>query len=160
MGVCGCGKSTIGGLLAQRLSWVFRDGDDFHSPANVAKMKSGTPLNDDDRLPWLQSIRRFMNETEAAGQSTVMACSALRELYRDVLGRTQPWVRFVYLSGSRDLLSARMRARSGHYMPPALLDSQLATLEVPTDAITVDIAQPPGELVSEIIRRLDLVRSI
>ena len=160
MGVCGCGKSTIGELLAQQLSWAFRDGDDFHSPANVAKMKSGTPLNDDDRLPWLQSIRRFMNETEAAGQSTVMACSSLREIYRDVLGRTQPWVRFVYLSGSRDLLSARMRARSGHYMPPALLDSQLATLEVPTDAITVDIAQPPGELVSEIIRRLHLVRSI
>lgn len=156
MGVCGCGKSTIGGLLAQQLGWAFRDGDDFHPPANVAKMKSGTPLNDDDRRPWLQGIRRFMDETEAAGQSTVMACSALREIYRDVLGRNQPWVRFVYLSGSRELLAERMRARSGHYMPPVLLDSQLAILEVPADAITMDIAQPPAELVAEVIRKLDL----
>ena len=156
MGVSGCGKSTVGGQLARQLRWEFRDGDDFHSAANVAKMQSGTPLHDADRWPWLQAIRRYMDETEAAGHSAVIACSALREVYREVLGRTLPWVKFVHLTGARELLAERMRARPGHYMPPALLDSQLATLEIPLDAVTVDIAQPPQALVAEIIRRLDL----
>jgi gluconokinase len=154
MGVCGCGKSTVGRLLAERLDWSFHDGDDFHPASNVAKMRAGTPLNDTDRHPWLLAIRQFMDESERAGRSAVIACSALRQVYRDVLGSNLPWVRFVHLHGTKALLAERLQARPGHFMPPALLDSQLATLEAPTDAITVDIALEPQALVTEIIRQL------
>lgn len=156
MGVSGSGKTTVGSLLAGRLGWSFRDGDDFHPPANVAKMRSGTPLTDEDRLPWLLAIQAFMRKCHADGQSAVIACSALRERYRDVLLRSEPWVRFVHLCGSRELIALRMRSRAGHFMPAALLDSQLATLEPPSDSLSVDITAAPAVLAEEIRHRLGL----
>lgn len=154
MGVAGSGKTTIGDALATRLGWVFRDADGFHPPANIAKMKAGTPLNDEDRWPWLKAIRAHMDAENAAGRSGVIACSALKEIYRDVLGRGESWVRFVHLTGSKELIADRMRSRSGHFMPVALLDSQFATLETPADAIRLDISKPPETLVEEVLRRL------
>ncbi len=154
MGVAGSGKSTVGAALAARLGWEFRDADGFHPPANIAKMKAGTPLTDEDRWPWLNAIRSHMDAENAAGRSGVIACSALRESYRDVLGRGLPWVLFSHLAGSKELIASRMQARAGHFMPVALLDSQFATLETPVDAIRLDIAKPPEALVEEVVRRL------
>lgn len=156
MGVSGSGKTTVGSRLAERLGWSFHDGDDFHPLANVAKMRSGTPLTDEDRLPWLLAIQAFMQKCHADGQSAVIACSALKERYRDVLLRAEPWVRFVHLRGNRELIAQRMQARAGHFMPPALLDSQLATLEPPSDSLAVDITAEPGILVEEICQKLGL----
>lgn len=157
MGVSGSGKSTVGQLLADRLGWPFRDGDGFHPPANVAKMQSGVPLNDADRHPWLLAIQGFMQKAHADGQSAVVACSALKRSYRDLLLGGEPWVRFVHLQGSRELLAERMRSRPGHFMPPTLLDSQLATLETPVDALAVDISEPPAQIVDRIVAGLGLV---
>ena len=155
MGVAGSGKTTLGEALSRRLGWEFRDADRFHPPANIAKMSAGTPLQDADRWPWLQAIRNHMVSEHAAGRSGIIACSALKQTYRDLLGGAgDPWVRFVHLSGSRDLIEGRMRAREGHFMPVSLLDSQFATLESPADAITLDIASPPEALVDEVLRRL------
>jgi gluconokinase len=117
-------------------------------------MKAGTPLQDEDRWPWLRAIRAHMESEHAAGRSGIIACSALKESYRDTLGRGEPWVRFVHLNGSRELIEGRMRAREGHFMPVSLLDSQFATLESPADAIVLDIAQPPEALVAEVVNRL------
>jgi gluconokinase len=154
LGVAGSGKTTLGQALGQRLSWEFRDADGFHPAANIAKMKAGTPLQDEDRWPWLRAIRSHMESEQAAGRSGIIACSALKEIYRDTLGRGEPWIRFVHLNGSRDLIEGRMRAREGHFMPVSLLDSQFATLESPADAITLDISQPPEALVEEVLRRI------
>ena len=154
MGVAGSGKSTIGAALASRLGWEFRDADGFHPAANIAKMKTGTPLNDEDRWPWLQAIRAHMDSENREGRNGVIACSALRETYREVLGRGEDWVRFVHLTGPKELIAERMRARAGHFMPVALLDSQFATLESPGDAISLDISKPPETLVEEVVRRL------
>lgn len=156
MGVSGSGKSTVGKLLANRLGWSFRDGDEFHPAANVAKMRSGMPLNDEDRHPWLLSIQSFMRHTHADGQSAVIACSALKAAYRDLLLAGEPWVRFVFLNGSRELLAERMRARSGHFMPATLLDSQLATLEPPDGALALDVSHPPDQLADQIVTELGL----
>jgi gluconokinase len=156
MGVSGSGKSTIGQLLADRLGWSFRDGDEFHPLANVAKMRSGVPLNDEDRRPWLLAIQTFMQKSHANGQSAVVACSALKATYRDLLLGGEPWVRFVHLHGSRELLAQRLQARPGHFMPPALLDSQLATLESPEDALAVEISELPPQLVDRIVTGLGL----
>lgn len=158
MGVSGVGKSTVGRLLADRLGWEFHDGDDFHPPSNVAKMKTGQPLNDNDRGPWLQAIRQFMDRCQMDGKSVVIACSALRERYRDVLGRAEPWVRFVFLHGSKEVISERMQARTGHFMPATLLDSQLATLETPAEAIAVEVNGTPAELVDRILALLPEMR--
>jgi gluconokinase len=157
MGVSGSGKSTVGRQLAEVLSWEFRDGDGFHPEANVTKMRSGTPLNDDDRRPWLLAIQDFMRQCHADGQSAVVACSALKAAYRDLLLRDEPWVRFVHLQGNRELIACRMAARSDHFMPATLLDSQLATLESPTDALILDIAFSPEQLVAQIVAALGLV---
>lgn len=154
MGVAGSGKTTLGQALGRRLGWEFRDADGFHPPANIAKMSAGTPLQDEDRWPWLQAIRAHMESEHAAGRSGIIACSALKASYRKVLGQGQPWVRFVHLSGSRDLIEGRMRAREGHFMPVSLLDSQFATLESPDDAITLDIDRPPEALADEVLRRI------
>ncbi|TSD95644.1 gluconokinase [Skermania sp. ID1734] len=144
MGVSGSGKSTLGRLLAQRLGWDFQEGDDLHPAANIAKMPAGIPLTDADRWPWLDRVAAWIRERLEAGQSGVVACSALKRSYRDVL--RGKGVRFVYLHGERDAIAARLAARRGHYMPAALLDSQFAALEPPQPdegAITVNIAASP-----------------
>ena len=146
MGVCGTGKSTIGIQLADTLGWAYADADDFHPPANVAKMRAGTPLNDEDRAPWLATLRDHLQKNPR----TVLASSALKLRYRDVLRSAAPDIRFVYLHGNRELLASRLGAREGHYMPSSLLDSQLAALEEPstTEAIWSDIALPPDAIVA------------
>ena len=157
MGVSGCGKSTVAALLAARLGWDLAEGDELHSPANVAKMASGRPLTDDDRLPWLRSVAAWIQEHLAAGRPGVITCSALKRRYRDLLRDER--VAFVLLDGSTEQLAVRLAARHGHYMPPQLLDSQLADLERPGEderAIVVGLAPPPAEQAGEIARRLGL----
>ena len=141
MGVCGCGKTTTGKVLAAALDWPFYDGDDFHPPANVAKMASGQPLNDDDRWPWLDRIADEMREVLARGDHGVFACSALRQRYRERLQRAGD-VRVIYLHGDEATIAPRLAARRHRYMPASLLPSQLATLEEPSDALVVDIREP------------------
>ena len=149
MGVSGCGKTTVGRMLGEALGWPFFDADDFHPEANVAKMRAGTPLTDDDRWPWLDRLVAEMGAIDHRGDHAVLGCSALRQAYRDRLARAGD-VRFVYLKGDRDTIAARLASRSGHYMPPTLLDSQLATLEEPTNAIVVDIRLSAEEQVAAI----------
>jgi gluconokinase len=158
MGVSGCGKSSVGADLAARLGLTFIEGDVLHPKANVDKMAAGTPLTDEDRWPWLTIIGETMAEALAQGQGIVVSCSALKTIYRDHLRRaTGGRLAFVYLEGSHALLSARMGARTGHFMPPALLESQLATLEDPTGepgVITVSIDQPVDAIVADAFRAL------
>jgi gluconokinase len=152
MGVAGSGKTTIGRKLAAALDWPFADADDFHSPANIAKMAAGHPLDDADRAPWLAALRAYIDEHLARGENAVLACSALKASYRDLLVADPARVRLVHLQGSPDLLQRRLRSRHGHYMAPTMLPSQLATLEPPAHALTLDIARTPDELVAEIRR--------
>lgn len=140
MGVAGSGKSTHGRALASTLGWDFADADDFHPPANVAKMSSGTPLTDADRAPWLASLRAEIEARLAAEKPFVLACSALKQAYRDALWADRPRMRLVFLNGPRELLAERLAARSGHYMPATLLDSQFADLDPPADAIRINIS--------------------
>jgi gluconokinase len=157
MGVSGCGKTTVGRLLGDRLDWPFRDGDGFHPPANVEKMRAGVPLTDADRWPWLAAIAAWIEDRRQTGGHGVIACSALRRIYRDVLRAGHHDVRFLFLEGERTLIAARLAARKGHYMPPALLDSQLATLEPPSaeeNAIAVSIVPSPEAIAAEILQRL------
>ena len=157
MGVSGSGKSTIAEALAARLHWAFKDGDGFHPASNVAKMSAGQPLTDADRKPWLQAIADEIGRTIAAGESIVIACSALKRAYRDILRGDRDDVAFVYLHGTRELILQRLNARKGHFMPPALLDSQLATLEAPgpdEHALTVSIDAAVDTVVTNIISRL------
>lgn len=158
MGTAGSGKTTVGELLASQLSWEFADGDDFHPSANIEKMSRGIPLTDEDRLPWLQSIRDAMQQWQAQGKSVVVACSALKRSYRNMLGvdSNAKDIKLVYLKGSYDLLLARLHSRPGHYMKEQMLASQLADLEEPTDALTIDVAESPEQIVSEIRSRLGL----
>lgn len=141
MGVSGSGKSTVGEALAQSLHCRFLDADDFHPPENVAKMASGVPLTDDDRWPWLDRLAEELGATLARGERAVLACSALKAIYRQRLQRAGD-VRIVYLKGDQATIAARIAARSHQYMPPSLLPSQLATLEEPADAVVVDIREP------------------
>lgn len=150
MGVSGCGKTTIGELLASRLAYPFLDADEFHPPENVAKMAAGTPLSDADRWPWLEAL----NAKLIANQSAVLACSALKESYRNVLSKGLTDCRFVHLRGSIELIRARMKERRHRYMPASLLESQFATLEPPADAIEVDIGLSAPECVAAIKARL------
>jgi gluconokinase len=143
MGVAGVGKTTIGEALARELGWRFIDADDYHPPQNVAKMKAGIPLNDEDRWPWLARLNKVLKEETNA----VLACSALKAAYRERLAQGIADFTTVYLHGSAELIRTRMAARSHRYMPAALLDSQLATLEPPADAIAVDVAQAPERCV-------------
>ena len=157
MGVSGSGKTTIAVQLAKVLGWRFKEGDDLHPPANVAKMASGTPLTDEDRWPWLHAIAALIDQWRAEGASGVIPCSALKRVYRDILIGDRPDVRMVYLQGDHDLIAKRMAARKGHFMPPALLDSQFSTLEEPGPderPITVHIGPAPEVLVAEIVQRL------
>ena len=153
MGVCGTGKSTIGIQLAASLGWDYVDADDHHPSANVAKMRAGTPLNDDDRAPWLDRLRDLLEEHARNRRGIVLACSALKAPYRRRLSPPAHAPRWVYLHGSRELLAERLGARAGHYMPASLLDSQLATLEAPTrdEAIWCDVAADPARSVRHVL---------
>ena len=151
MGVAGTGKTTVGAALAAALGWRFVDADDHHSPESVAKMARGEPLNDSDRWPWLDRLRAIIDDTLAGEGKLVLACSALKASYRVRLagGAAGGQVRFVYLAGTPELLHARLATRAGHFMKAEMLDSQLAALEVPSDAITVDAAQPVPDVVAQ-----------
>jgi gluconokinase len=155
MGVVGAGKTTVGRLLAERLHFEFADADDFHPAANVEKIRQGIALNDEDRKPWLERLRSALTEWEATGKNVVLACSALKKSYRKEL-EVGPQVRFVYLKGSSELIVERLRARHGHFAGEAILASQLADLEEPQGAVTVDIAATPETIVAEIREKLDL----
>jgi gluconokinase len=157
MGVSGSGKSTIADRLAARLGWRYEDGDRFHPPANVAKMSAGHPLTDEDRWPWLQAIADEIDRLSEAGQRAVIACSALKRSYRDILVHGRDDVRIVFLNGTQDLIAKRLAARKGHFMPPGLLASQFKTLEPPQPGerpITVSIDAPVEAIVDDIINQL------
>ena len=138
MGVSGSGKSVVGQALATDLGWPFYDADDFHPPENVAKMAAGTPLTDSDRWPWLDRLASEMGDIDKRGRNAVLACSALRQVYRDRISRAGN-VRFVHLSGAQETIAARIAARKHAYMPASLLASQFAALEPPRDAITISV---------------------
>jgi gluconokinase len=159
MGVSGSGKSTIASMLAHRLHWTYEDGDWFHPPSNIEKMHHGEPLTDEDRWPWLNGIAAWIDATRKAGNHGIVACSALKRAYRDVLVDGRRDVRLVFLRGERDLIARRIAARADHFMPPSLLDSQFVTLEEPTAderPITVSIAPHPREIVETIVKKLGI----
>ena len=157
MGVSGSGKSSVGRRLAERPGWVFHDGDDFHPPANVAKMAAGRPLTDADREPWLETIHRLILQAEATGVNSAIACSALKAAYRRRLLDGTRDTRVLYLRGSREELAERLARRRGHFFDPALLESQFDALEEPTDALVVDVGPDLDTVVANAARALDLV---
>lgn len=159
MGISGSGKTTIATRLAEQLGWTFGEADDFHPAANIEKMASGIPLTDQDRWPWLESMREWMTAQARAGSSTVVTCSALRRSYRDVLTHAEGRVRFVHLLGDAHLILERMKTRSGHFMPQSLLPSQLSTLEPlepDEQGIRIENTGTPDEVTADIIKKLDL----
>lgn len=158
MGVAGSGKTTVATLLSERLGVTYAEADQFHPQANIDKMTAGTALTDEDRWPWLESIRDWLSSEAEAGRSGVVTCSALKRSYRDLLRTARGEVCFVHLDGSPELLEERIQHRSGHFMPPTLLPSQLATLEPLADdehGMTLDVAASPQELADEILARTD-----
>ena len=159
MGVASSGKTSLGERLAERLAWPFRDADSFHPPENVAKMSSGTPLTDEDRKPWLAAIAAWIDALRTTGGNGIVTCSALRRAYRDVIVGDRPDVTLVYLRGSRELIGQRMAARQHHFMPPALLDSQFATLEEPgadEKPLVVQVEASKEAIVEQVVRELRL----
>ncbi|WP_337078240.1 gluconokinase [Acinetobacter pittii] len=162
MGVCGTGKTLIGELLSERLACEFLDGDTLHSAANKSKMSQGIPLTDEDRLPWLQAIREAIETKQRDGETAVFTCSSLKRMYRDILRGQDQNVKFVYLKGSYELLQQRLAARSGHFFDPALLQTQLDTLEEPdvNEAIAIDIALTPEQIIEQVIQKLGVTDSV
>jgi carbohydrate kinase (thermoresistant glucokinase family) len=157
MGVSGCGKTAVAQVLAAQLGWQFQEGDALHPPANVEKMRGGTPLTDADRWPWLDRIAGWIDARIAAGAGGIITCSALKRAYRDRIIGTRAGVRLVYLHGDRALLAARVAARHHEYMPASLLDSQLSTLEPPGEEehpISLDVTPPPEALAEAVVRAL------
>ena len=155
MGTTGAGKTTIGTMLATQLNWQFADADTFHPPANIEKMSRGIPLTDADRAPWLEAMRKAILEWIAAGKNVVLACSALKRAYREDL-RVSPEVKIIYLKGNFALFAERIRHRHGHFAGEQILAGQFADLEEPEDAITIDAALPPQQIVAEIRKQLGL----
>jgi gluconokinase len=163
MGVSGSGKSTVADGLAERLGWAFAEGDDFHPPENVEKMRSGQPLDDEDRWPWLRSLADWIGEHERTGESVVVTCSALKRAYRDVLCDGHPSVWFAHVTADAALIRERMEHRTGHYMPVSLLDSQLALLEPLEDdepGASISGAGEPDAVVDELLATLSRERGI
>ncbi|MGE7468311.1 gluconokinase [Bosea sp. NPDC003192] len=159
MGVASSGKTSLGERLAERLGWPFRDADSFHPPENVAKMSSGIPLTDEDRKPWLAAIAAWIDKLRASGGNGIVTCSALKRAYREVIVGKRPDVALVYLKGSRELIGQRMAARQHHFMPPALLDSQFATLEEPgadENPLVVQVEASKEAIVEQVVRELRL----
>jgi gluconokinase len=155
MGVAGSGKTTVGRILAEALGYQFYDADDFHPGVNIDKMSRGIPLDDTDRQPWLETLRDLVCRCVAEHTDAVLACSAWKEVYQRYL-LSDPQVRLVYLKADRDLIRKRLRQRRGHFMNPALLESQFATLEEPKDALWVDASLAPGEIIATIRRQLQI----
>ena len=155
MGTTGAGKTTIGTMLAAQLNWQFADADTFHPPANIQKMSRGVPLNDTDRAPWLAAMRKAILEWIAAGKNVILACSALKRAYRDEL-RPSREVKIVYLKGDYALFAERIRRRHGHFAGEGILAGQFADLEEPDDAITIDAAKSPEEIVAGIRKQLGI----
>jgi gluconokinase len=163
MGVSGSGKSTIAAMLAHRLHWLYEDGDWFHPKKNIEKMHHGEPLNDEDRWPWLHAIADWIDATRRSGNHGIVACSALKRAYRDILIGSRTDVRLVYLKGDPDLIARRVAARADHFMPPQLLDSQFRVLEEPAAderPITVEIAPHPREIVETIVKKLNIDQTV
>lgn len=161
MGVAGVGKTTIGRMLGASLGWAFHDADDFHSRANVERMQRGIPLSDADRAPWLETLRRLVDGVVARGEQAVLACSALKAAYRAALvpaDAPRGTVRFVHLRAPIKVLRERLATRVGHFAPSSLLDSQLATLEEPIDALPLDSDRPPAEIVRDLRLALGMER--
>jgi gluconokinase len=154
MGVSGSGKSSVASVLASRTGGLFLDADHFHPPANKAKMADGIPLTDEDRWPWLERLNRELKSHAETGRPIYLACSALRQAYRDRLSAGLPTLRFIYLQGTKELIRRRMLSRENHFMPPALLDSQFATLEEPADAIVVQIIDPLPVIVDNVLKQI------
>lgn len=154
MGVAGSGKTTVAVLFAKKTGAIFYEGDEFHPPANIAKMRSGIPLTDGDREQWLQNLVEIVTRTLAADEFAVLTCSALKARYRERLQGGDPRVKFVHLTGPRALLEERLKSRRGHFMPPGLLDSQLTALETPSDAPTFSCKMPPEEIVAALVQAL------
>jgi gluconokinase len=157
MGVSGCGKSTIGALIADRLAIPFVDADSLHPTSNIEKMAAGIPLTDDDRWPWLATVGRVLADAGRSGTGVVVACSALRRIYREAILTEAPATVFVHLSGTREVLASRLEGRSGHFMPTALLDSQFATLEelhADEPGIVVDISPAVPEILADAVGRI------
>jgi gluconokinase len=162
MGVSGSGKSTIASMLAHRLHWLYEDGDWFHPKSNIEKMHHGEPLNDADRWPWLHAIADWIDATRKSGNHGIVACSALKRAYRDILVGARPDVRIIYLKGDRELIARRIAARADHFMPTTLLDSQFQALEEPKAderPIVVSIAPHPRDIVETIVEKLGVTAS-
>jgi gluconokinase len=152
MGVAGSGKTTVAKLFAKKTGAVFYEGDDFHPPENVAKMRAGIPLTDADREKWLRTLRKIIVRALAKKEFSALACSALKAKYRDQLSEGDPQVKFVHLAGRPDLIEKRMKTRRGHFMPATLLKSQFAILEQPVDALTASCEKSPASIVAELVQ--------
>ena len=155
MGVAGSGKTTVGELLAKELGWSFHDADGFHPPENIEKMTNGIPLTDSDRIPWLAALHDLISTSLKENRLAVLACSALKESYRQKLLEGNEGVQIVYLKGSYDLLWSRLSLRKDHYMKPQMLRSQFEALEEPANALTVDVSMPVKDIVNEVLKQLE-----
>jgi len=158
MGVVGSGKTTVGIQLAKKLGWQFADGDDFHPQVNIEKISHGIALTDSDRAPWLAALADAIGKWNSERRNVVLACSALKRSYRTQL--QAPGVQFIYLKGDYDLIAARLHSRHGHFATESILKSQLADLEEPDDAITIDVEKSPGEIIAEIVGKLNAVKGV